>query len=268
MSPADLPDPRTWPAAGAASAGALALHRIVNAAIDASTRQAAEGLDAQARRIVAQWIAADASALAEAFATAPSVHVARHLHRLLAEVEHGDPQRSPALRATLCALPVIVVAAQNAREGDVTLPAVLADPGALASALRDADAFGGARTFAFSPALVAASAIDHEALPGLLARGALDASREDAALQPLDLAPAPIRVAGATEGVHLRFVVGAVLTAPGTDPLRDTCFVRWATPVARALSRQIGAPGVTLLALPRPIARLVPASSATRTIAA
>ncbi|HKU87881.1 MAG TPA: hypothetical protein VJV77_16215 [Casimicrobiaceae bacterium] len=249
---------------------AAALHRIVGDAIDASTRQEAERLDAAARGMIAQWLEARSDDLAAAFETAPSVHVARHLHRLLADVEAGDRRTARDLRATLFALPVIVVAGMETRAGDVTLPAVLADPGAFEATLRDANAFAGARTFAFSPALAGASAIDVRALPGLLVRGVLGEAHGDSPRSfgdvhdgslppPLDVAPSPIRVTGAMESVHLRFLVGAVLTARGSDPLAESSLPRWGTAVANALSRDLRAPGVTLLALPRPLARLVPA---------
>lgn len=259
MAQEELPDPRIWPAARAASPAAAALHRIVSDAIDASTRRDAERLDAAARGIITQWLEANSGEFADAFETAPSVQVARHLHRLLADVEAGDPQTARPLRATLCALPLVVVAALEARAGDVTLPAVLADAGAVEAALRDANAFAGARVFGFSPALAAASAIDVAALPGVLARGALGEAHDRSLLRPLDVAPSPIRLTGTTEGVHLRFLVGAVLTARGSDPLAEPAPERWGTAVANALSRDLRAPGVTLLALPRPLARLVPA---------
>jgi hypothetical protein len=255
----ELPDPRTWPAARAAPPAAASLHRIVSDAIDASTRRDAERLDAAARSIITQWLEAHSSEFAAAFETAPSVQVARHLHRLLADVEAGGPQTAPPLRTTLCALPVVVVVALEARAGDVTLPAVLADAGVVEAALRDANAFAGARTLAFSPALAAASAIDVAALPGVLARGMLGETHDGSMRRPLDVAPAPIRVTGTTEGVHLRFLVGAVLTARGSDPLAGPAPQRWGTAVANALSRDLRTPGVTLLALPRPLARLVPA---------
>jgi len=50
-----------------------------------------------------------------------------------------------------------------------------------------------------------------------------------------------------------------VSTARGSDPLAERAPERWGTAVATALSRDLRAPGVTLLALPRPLARLVPA---------
>ena len=236
-----------------------ALHRIVGDAIDASTRQEAERLDAAARAVVGRWLEARSDEFAAAVASAPSVHVARHLHRLLGDVEAAHLRTATALRAVLCAVPVIVVAGLEARAGNVTLPAVLPDAGPLETALREANAFAGARTFAFSPALADASAIDVPALPGLLARSVLRDTHEGPLLRPLDVTPSPIRVTGATEGVHLRFLVGAVLAARGTDPLADPALERWGSAVAKALSRDLRAPGMTLLALPRPLARLVPA---------
>jgi hypothetical protein len=259
MSREELPDPRVWPAAHEASPAAAALHRIVGDAIDASTRQEAERLDASARTIVARWLETRSGELAAAFDSAPSLQVARHLHRLLGEVEAADPQTAPPLRAMLCAVPVIVVAGLEARTGDITVPAVLSDIGTVETSLREANAFAGARTFAFSPALTGAAAIDVPALPSLLARGAIRDAHDAPLAPPLDVAPSPIRVTGGTEGVHLRFLLGAVLTARGADPLADPALERWGTAVAKALSRDLRAPGVTLLALPRPHARLVPA---------
>ncbi len=47
MRDAELPDPRAWPAPGAASVGAARLHAAALAAIDAGTQNAATAADAE-----------------------------------------------------------------------------------------------------------------------------------------------------------------------------------------------------------------------------
>jgi len=74
------------------------------------------------------------------------------------------------------------------------------------------------------------------------------------------LPPLPITVAGAVESVHLRFLVGSALAAPGANLFRDTEVGKWGIPFAQALSRALAAPGVSTLALPRPPLPLVEAA--------
>lgn len=259
MSVADLSDPRTWPDAGGATGEVARLHALARAAVEAATTREADRLDEVAVSMLQRFIATRSREFADAFATAPSAAVARHLRRLLARLERGAPERSATIHTTLVALPVVLVAALDASAGEVTLTGVVPDPRALGTALRDAQAFGGAREFALSPTLVRADAIDIRELPALLARRALVDARDGAALPPLEFAPAPILVRERAERVHLRFIVGAVLTVAGADPLRATAIARWGIPFAQALSRQLAAPGASLLALPRPPERLVPA---------
>jgi hypothetical protein len=65
------------------------------------------------------------------------------------------------------------------------------------------------------------------------------------------LEPAPIVLVGGPESVHLRFLVGSALAAPAADLLRYTGVGKWGMPLAQALGRQLGATGISLLALPR-----------------
>jgi hypothetical protein len=196
----------------------------------------------------------DGDALAGAFASAPSLAIARFLWRLLALVERGEPQRSARLRTVLFALPVAIVAAPDARDAHARIDGVLDDRRALEALLVDAREFGGATTLALSSALCAADAIDVAALPALLTRLPLEPAQV-----PLDLSPAPIDVDTGHERVHLRFLAGVVLAAPGADPLHATAIAHWGIPFAQALARELHVAGVSLLALPRPPQRLVPA---------
>ena len=264
MPVADLPDPRVWPDPADAGAASAQLHVAVAEAIEAGTGREAAIADARALQQIERLLAAHAGrALADAFATAPSFAVARHLWRLLAAVERGEPQRTTALTTTLFALPVVLVAALDAGDEALTLSGILPDPRALEALLRDASEFAGAQAFVLSPALAAVDAIDLPALPGLLARTTLSETAAGV-LPPLDLPPAPIAVEPGGERVHLRFIAGAVLTAPRADPLRATAIGTWGLPFAQAISRQLHAAGLSVLALPRPPARLVPAAHAGR----
>jgi hypothetical protein len=258
----DLPDPREWPAATAASDTSARVHAAVRAVIESATGERAAIADARATAELERLIAArDGDALADVVASAPSFAIARHVWRLLAELERGTPDASTSLRTTLVAIPVAIVCALDAQRRAIELPGVLDDVRALQALLADAGEFGGARTFAFAPGLAGIDAIDIAALPALWARVDLPDARGGA---PLDVPPAPIVVDGTDERVHVRFVVGAVLTAPGSDPLRESAFAHWGMTFAQLLSRQLTVTGVSLLALPRPPSRLLPAAYAGR----
>ena len=127
-----------------------------------------------------------AGKLADAFAAASSPAVARYLWRLLATIERGQPEH--VLHATLFALPVILVSALEAHEGEITLSGVLPDARALEALLRDESEFGGARTLALSTTLIDAAAIDLARLPGFIAHRALDETQRKDRLSAARLA--------------------------------------------------------------------------------
>jgi len=157
------------------------------------------------------------------------------------------------LATTLFAIPVVIVAALDVGAAPMTLPGVLPDAPALAAILRDARAFGGSETFGLATVLTGTDAIDVPVLPALLARTrAADAGA-------LDLPPAPIAIGEASERVHLRFIAGAVLAPRSVDPLAEPNVGAWGIALARAITDALRARGATLLALPRPPQRLVPA---------
>lgn len=252
----DLPDPRVWPSRRAAEDAAARLNAAAIRAINAATGNEAGLRDAESKRLLEAIVAAaDGHKLADAFAAASSPAVARYLWRLLSTIERGHPER--VLHATLFALPVILVSALEAHEGEITLSGVLPDARALEALLRDEREFGGARTLALSTTLIDAAAIDLARLPGFIAHRALDETQRKDRLSALDFEPAPIEVRPGSERVHLRFIACAVLTAPGTDPQGDSSISGWGMRFAQSLARQLGVPGLSLLALPRPPQRLV-----------
>jgi hypothetical protein len=257
MYASELADPRTWPSAPAGDARSVELYTTAQAAIDASTGAEADAFDADARRWLEGALGASrGSELDNALANAPSAAVARHLRRLLAEVVRGDPASDVRLRRTLFAMPVIFVAALENGAQTVTLAGTI-ETIALAGTLRDARAFDGCETFALSTSLVAPPVLDIAALPTLLAKARMPENAGEFVSGALDLPPAPIDVASAVERVHLRFVVGAVLTPPRVDPLREASIGRWGIAFSQSMRKALRAPGVSLLALPRPPEHLV-----------
>ena len=262
ISTLDLPDPRSWPPEPAEPPWPR-----LRAALEAPTRDDADAHDAAVRAWLAARIdATDGVALAHAFAQAPSFALARHLQRLVADVERTYAS-SEALRHVLFALPVVLVAALEEDRAPIVVQGVVPEVDALADRLRNARAFGGAETFALSRSLVAAPALDWAALPALLARSRLAERGSDvpiAAIAPVDLAPAPMRIAATEERVFLRFIAGAILAPAHADPLANPALGGEGIAIARGLGDALKTPGVSLLALPRPPERLSLAVAAGR----
>ena len=253
----DVDDPRAWPAG--APPVASRLHALARASLDAATRQEGDRADAALHAALFALLRdGDGEALATAFATAPGGDVYRHLWRMLAEAEAAPA--SDGVQATLFALPLVVVAGvADPTDAPPTLPGVLPDPKALAALLREHGAVGGNRTFTLAPALAAADALEFARLPRLLAPRILADAATDAARAALDVAPAPIALPAGHESVHLRFVVGMALAAPGVDLLGARDAGKWGIPFAQAIGVQLAVPGASVLALPHPPQRLVPA---------
>jgi hypothetical protein len=204
--------------------------------------------------------------LACLFETAPSAAVYRHLWRLLAQREAVAPA---VLGPRVFAIPVIIVAGlETATAAGATLSGILDDVAGIAALMREQGALSGHQAFALSNALVGADALEFARLPRLYAWEALD----ETAAAPRELPAAPLAVGAGAERAHLRFIVGSVLAGPAFAPLADGGVGRWGMPVAQALARQLGARGVSVLALPRaampPAAALAHGRTAHREVAA
>jgi len=258
--PAAIGDPREFCDPADAPREAALLHAQAAASLAGVTGQESAALD---QEIGAALRSLDGGELAAVFAFAPSSAVYRHLWRLLVQVSPGAYAND--LAGITFALPVvIVVASEGSDTALVTLPAVLSDPAALEAVLREQGALGGNQTFALANALVAAETIDLSRLPDLRALQASSPSTLRPVLADL-LPPAPIRVTGRLETVHLRFIVGCAIAAAGANLLRDTRVGSWGTPFAQSLTCQLRPPSVSLLALPRAPQSLVPAVQQGRT---
>jgi len=248
-------DPRRFPPSDLAPALLRRVWGLAGTSLASGTGAEAAAADTQIGTALDLMLAGDGATLAQLFSDVPSAAVHRHLWRLLVERERAT-DADATLRLTLFAVPLVIVAAlEDAKTSPVTLPGIVADIDGKVALLREHGALSGNENFALGNALVAAEALGFAALPALLARRRLAATPDS----PPALAPAPMVVASTTEAVHLRFLVGTALAAPTADPLRDTAVGRWGIPLAAALARDIGAPGVAVLALPRAPAGLVPA---------
>jgi hypothetical protein len=195
----------------------------------------------------------DGRQVSDLIAASPSVAIARHLWRRLIEAwrEASRPGPEQSVAATLFALPLVIVAAANAGDGvDVVgaeIAGVLAETEKLAEVMRAGGALAGNQTFVLSNALASADTIDLARLPDLLAWQSLGVG--GSAVEH-DVPPAAVATHAGQEGVHLRFVIGTALAAPGRDLLVDPDVARWGLSLARELARQLAAPGLSVLALP------------------
>ena len=245
----DIPDPRVFP--DAAGVAASPLYALAAASLAETSVARAEQID---RTVIAQLVqrlqTGDARSLAADFDAAPSVAIARHLWRRLIDAWHeaSRVRAGEHLRATLFALPVVIVAGNQTSAAIAPVEGVLSDPERVAAILREHGAVGGCQTFALASTLAAAEAIQVSQWRELLRwqREALAGNGAE-----LDLAPAPIALPAGHEAAHLRFAAGTALTAPDVDLLATADIGGWALPLARELGRQIAVPGASLLALPR-----------------
>lgn len=233
------------------AATATDIHAWARASLAADTGAQAEACDAQITAALVSLVAPPPTrALAELFATAPSADGYRHVWRLLARAERSGAFGHGSL-VHLFALPLIVVAAlAEARSGPRELPGVVADAAELSALLVEHGALAGNRTIAVGSALADANALDFARLPVLFAAAA-GATTEGGVAARADVAPAPIAVTGTNESVHLRFLVGTALAAPGAAIFSTTEVGRWSLPLTQRLSAALAVPGTSVLALPR-----------------
>ena len=264
----EIADPRTFPEQGDAAFSPQL--ELAAASLEATgTARAAELDQALTGDLTRPLRSGDASWLVRLFAAAPSAAVGRHLWRRLLVAwdvaSRGNGEH--ALAVTLFALPVVIVAARRSETGPGAIDAVLPGVDRAVAILREHGALAGNRNFGLGDALVSADALDLPRLPELLSWTRLP----DPSAAARALSPAPIQIA-ATEGVHLRFLFGTAVAAPDADLLVESQVGPWGMALARELARQLAAPEVSLLALPRapraPLAALQEGRAAQREVGA
>lgn len=251
-----IADPRVYTQQADALQSAL-YQRVASSLSEPGVARASAIDDAVASEFAQRLQDGDGAFFSAILDAAPSAPVARYLWRRMIEAWRvaARPADDAAIAATLFALPVIVVAGQSqaASEAQPALAAsvqcVLIDAQRVAAILREHGALGGCRNFALAGALCGADKLDIARLPELL-RWQNDALDANALVR--DVTPAPIVLATPHESVHLRFLVGTALAAPRADVLGGNDAAVWGIPLAQELARQLAAPNVQVLALPRP----------------
>ena len=258
-----VPDPRTFADVASAPASARALYALAEASLEAETGQRSDVLDRALRAELDARLQKEGAGLGAILSGAPSVAVARHLWRAAdAAWRDGATSGAPGLAVTVFALPLVIVTGVETNGSKGALPGVLDHPAKLAAILGEFGALAGNRTIAFADALVATEAIDIARLPEIRTwRHLPDALAPGSALPARALAPAPLVFHPAHEEVHLRFLVGTAIAKPGADLLADAGVGKWGLPFTKELTSQIASGVASVLALPRPPRRLLPAVS-------
>jgi hypothetical protein len=249
--PIDIDDPRVFPPQ--VDPAHAPLIELTEAGLAATTTARAEEIDRALVKNVLDCLRSDrALLLADVIAGAPSPAVARALWRcLIAAWAPARKGEQTGVGATLFALPVVIVAGRepgaDKAATDPTLSGVLPDTGRLAAILREHGALAGNETFALAPSLVASDAIDVSRLGRLYAWQRLG-DNEGATR---DFPPTPIALQRGQQSMHLRFLMGTALAAPGVDLLAESDIAKWGMPFALELARQLTVPALSVLALPR-----------------
>ncbi len=249
-------DPRSYSDPAAATPEHARLHALARASLGAATGLESEAIDRRLADALNDLLRpGQGESLATLFATAPSNAVYRHLWRLLALRERaGGPD--PSLLVRLFALPIVVVAAaETSGSAGVTLTGIVNDTSPFVAILREHRVMSGYETIILGTALIDAEALSLGRLPEILAWRALAENQ----ILAHALVPAPMAVTAGTGAAHLRFLIGTAIVAPGVDPMREDGVGGWGMPFAQALARTLSAPGITVLALPRPPLPLVTA---------
>ena len=246
----NLPDPRAWRAASAASPlHALALSSLAgDVAARATLRLELDGLLDSASDDGVETLLRDA----------PSAACYRHLRQTLAQLVN-KPERGETVIARLFAIPLVLVAGAKT---SLEIPAALPDIAPVSALLEQHGVLGAGRNFGLGNALCAPETLD--ALRPRLLRAWAAQLRTGAA--PLELAGSAIAVAPGREQVYLRFLVGASVASAHMPSITESDAVvgAWGMAFTQLLARQLAQSGLEVLPLARAPVALYLASDAGR----
>lgn len=186
--------------------------------------------------------------IAASLRAATSVAVYRCLWESLARAL--SPPAGAGVLALPFAFPLLVVTGGRA---PASVPGLLADVGRVREVFEASGVLGQARNFGLGNALCSLAAL--ESLPP----SRLYALAGDGSAGALDLPPAEIAVDTRDEQVHLRFLLGAVITPQHSPSFLETgsAIATWGMALTRELSQQLRVDGLSVLPIPRPPAVLV-----------
>lgn len=187
-------------------------------------------------------------------AAAPSAEVYRQGWLALCEAVEKPPAEDGAATRVF-AFPWVIVCGASA---EATLPCVLPHPDALVKVLEEKGVFGGSRNLGIGNALVASGSLEQLAPSEVLRWPQQPGLR--------DMPPAPIQLTRGAEEVHVRFLLGAAVTASTVPGVLETGanIGAWGTPALKSMAAQLATAGVQILPMPRPPAGFYSAAFAGR----
>lgn len=235
------------------------LTALVADAVSADGAQRDALLAALRATLTAELTRGNEEVIREALATQPDARHFRALWDQLVQAVELTAGEVADIVVRSVAFPVVLVAASAQRRA---IPGTLSDVLALQDLLVRRGALGALRSFGFSNALCTFESL--AALgPHAIFRSSLELSAERLNAQ---LPPAEIPVQPGREQAHLRFIVGAGLTAIHQPCIAETAanIGAWGMQCSQLLGKQLAVPGVQLLVLPRRPAGLLRAPHAGR----
>jgi hypothetical protein len=252
-----LPDPRCFAATTTNPLASLSA-QAVGAADATQRRQLLEHLQRELREALT---AGRDDLLTDAVAEVVSPAAGRALWEALDRTINTPADRQSALAAQVFAIPLVLVTGGLAQ---AEVSATLRNASAVMRVLEAEGALGPARNFGLNTVLCADVSLK-AAFPSILYR-LLRGLESGETGTWADLIPADIYLDSAEESVHLRFLTGVIVTPAQAPSFQEMAadIGRWGMPISRELSAQLGQPGLSLLALPRPPAGPLQAAHAGR----
>jgi hypothetical protein len=244
MNAFSMPDPRAFPVYTASAKIPLIDLALEALATEQSVVQ--QRLDERIVAQIAEMIASGQTALIDAaLRAAPSLEVLRHLTRRLAEghAHAGRAQSDPDLPLTVFALPVVVIAGSA---GPTQLPGAVPDINEIVAAMKAGAALRGNQSFVLSNSLMSGASLALAKLPDTLAWWRATPGT------PVAVPPSRANVPAAQETALLRFFIGTAIAGPTVNLFTERDTGKWGMAFTQALSKQLAAPNLTVLALPRP----------------
>lgn len=222
-----LPDPRRY-GNGARSELAALAETGGPAFVSAVSRAVEEGRDGD---------------ITAAYGAVTSRAAYRNLWEAVATAVDATPTDA-AVVTRVFAMPWLLVCGARER---VTISCVLSDVAALAKVLEDAGALGANRNLGFANTLTDLDALER------VPPSTLRAWTSGTGLLR-DLPPSPLALAPGEETVHLRFLLGAAVSAPQAAGIADTAtnVAAWGMKATAEMARQLAQPGSDVLPMARP----------------
>jgi hypothetical protein len=237
-----LADPRRFNAGTSSDLLAQAVAAVV----------AANDLQRGARRValreqlLAKLTQGDEAGIRQALGAMPDARHYQILFDALAQVIESPTTDSQPVLIRIFALPLVLVAAAAKTQKIVgSLP----DAGAVQHLFASAGVLGPTRNFGLSAALCSFDALD-ALTPTEIFRAA---QNPDSAAIESRLPPAEVAIAPGREQAHLRFIVGAGISPADAPAFSETAanIGAWGMELSKLLGKQLTAPGLQLLVLPR-----------------